>query len=56
MNNKGEWRDERSRKGNERRKHAAALPISGAPLMGLIAVIMILFFVGTGFWLKARKG
>jgi cobalamin biosynthesis Mg chelatase CobN len=35
---------------------AATLPISGAPLMGLIAVLMILFFVGTGFWLKARKG
>jgi len=35
---------------------AATLPISGAPLMGLIAVVMILFFVGTGFWLKARRG
>jgi cobaltochelatase CobN len=35
---------------------ASTLPISGAPLMGLIAVVMILFFVGTGFWLKSRKG
>jgi cobaltochelatase CobN len=34
---------------------ASAIPISGAPLMGLIAVIAILVFVGIGFWLKARK-
>jgi len=34
---------------------AAALAASGAPLMGLIAVIVILCFVGIGFWMKARK-
>ena len=34
---------------------AATLPISGAPLMGLIAVFLILVFVGIGFWLKTRK-
>ncbi|MCK4733950.1 MAG: cobaltochelatase subunit CobN, partial [Methanophagales archaeon] len=34
---------------------ASALPISGAPLMGLIVVIAILVFVGVGFWLKRRK-
>ena len=35
---------------------ASVPPISGAPLMGLIAVIVILCFVGIGFWMKARKG
>jgi hypothetical protein len=34
---------------------ASTLPVSGAPLMGLIAM-MILSFAGTGFWLKARRG
>ena len=34
---------------------ASTLPISGAPLMGLIVVISILVFVGVGFWLKRRK-
>ncbi|MFZ2071898.1 MAG: cobaltochelatase subunit CobN [Halobacteriota archaeon] len=34
---------------------ASTLPISGAPLMGLIVVIVMLVFVGVGFWLKARK-
>ena len=34
---------------------ASTLPISGAPLMGLIVVIVILVFVGVGFWIKARK-
>nr|CBH38854.1 hypothetical membrane protein, CobN/magnesium chelatase family [uncultured archaeon] len=34
---------------------AAALAASGAPLMGLIAVLAILVFVGLGFWIKARK-
>ena len=34
---------------------ASAIPISGAPLIGLIAVIAILVFVGIGFWMKARK-
>jgi cobaltochelatase CobN len=40
----------------EEEEPASAIPISGAPLMGLIAVVMILVFVGIGFWLKARKG
>jgi cobaltochelatase CobN len=35
---------------------ASAPAASGAPLMGLIAVIVILCFVGLGFWMKARKG
>nr|CBH38853.1 conserved hypothetical membrane protein, CobN/magnesium chelatase family [uncultured archaeon] len=35
---------------------AAAPAASGAPLMGLIAVIVILCFVGIGFWMKARRG
>ncbi|MFZ2071899.1 MAG: cobaltochelatase subunit CobN [Halobacteriota archaeon] len=34
---------------------ASTLPVSGAPLMGLIVVIVMLVFVGVGFWLKARK-
>ena len=36
-------------------KTAPAPPISGAPLMGLIAVLVIMVFVGMGFWLKRRR-
>ncbi len=36
-------------------KPAPAPPISGAPLMGLIAVLVIMVFVGIGFWLKRRR-
>ncbi|MCK4733315.1 MAG: cobaltochelatase subunit CobN, partial [Methanophagales archaeon] len=39
----------------EEEEPASTLPISGAPLMGLIVVIVILVFVGIGFWIKARK-
>ena len=36
-------------------KTAPAPPISGAPLMGLIAVLVIMVFVGMGFWIKRRR-
>ena len=36
-------------------KTAPAPPISGAPLMGLIAVLVIMVFIGIGFWLKRRR-
>lgn len=31
-----------------------SLPISGAPLMAIVAVIAILGLIGTGLWLKRR--
>ena len=36
-------------------KTAPAPPISGAPLMGLLAVLVIMVFVGMGFWIKRRR-
>ena len=36
-------------------KTAPAPPISGAPLMGLIAVLVIMVFVGVGFGIKRRR-
>jgi cobaltochelatase CobN len=35
-------------------KTSSSLPISGAPLMAIIAVIVIMLLVGMGLWLKRR--
>jgi cobalamin biosynthesis Mg chelatase CobN len=33
---------------------SSSLPISGAPLMAIVAVIVILGLIGSGLWLKRR--
>jgi hypothetical protein len=39
----------------EKLVESSAFPISGAPLMGIIAVIVVLVLIGSGLGYKRRK-